>query len=44
MTILLPSFLQRDRAFNIIKKLYEQALFHYLEDDGVSHHTDLGIL
>ena len=40
----LPSLLLWNRTLDVVEKLYEQAVFHYLEDDSMSHHTDSSIL
>jgi len=33
-----------NKSFDVVEKLHEQAIFHYLENDSVTHHADLGIL
>ena len=44
MAVHSPSLLQWNRPLDVVEELHEQALLHYFEDNGVSHHTDLSIL
>lgn len=40
----LPSLLLWNKTLDVVEKLHEQVVFRYLEDDGMSHHTDSSIL
>ena len=43
-TVYLPGLLLWNRTLDVVEKLHEQSVFHYLKDDSMSHHTDSSIL